>query len=400
MSKQILDLAGWLTITTLLLFTFRRWLFIFAALGRYPCSPITFAVKSDLFHVLLLVPLRNELQALPALVQALDRLIYPDEMLSVVLIDDSSTDGSQAMIQAWAHNRKNWYALRLARNVGKANALNAALDQFPQGDIVVIYDADERPLPNALERLILPFADRRIGGVSGRRAVSNALASPAASYTAIEGLVHQFVTLRAKDKLNLAPALLGANCAYRRTALAEAGNFKPGALLEDSDLTLKLARAGWKTHFEPKAISYHQVPQTLAGYWRQHTRWARGFNEVAKDQAASVLFDRYLPLTIRLELLFFSVGYLDRLAIFCGAVLAIFNQAVRGRLIRILFLSLLTPVVQIIIALTIARESLAMWLRVVWLPLFFGLDIAMAATGLWTTLVRAPQIWEERHARR
>jgi poly-beta-1,6-N-acetyl-D-glucosamine synthase len=213
-------------------------------------------------------------------------------------------------------------------------------------------------------------------------------------------LVHQLVTLRAKNMLNLAPAILGSNCAYRRVALAQVGNFTPGALLEDSDLTLKLARAGWDIRFEPGAVSYHRVPQTISGYWRQHTRWARGFNEVAKNQGRSLLFDPQLSWLLRLELLTFSLGYLDRLALLAGALLALVHRQQRSLLSKIITASLLTPLLQLIAALIIAGEGPAMWLRIIWLPFFFILDMAMAVVGMGATLMQSAQIWEERRARK
>jgi cellulose synthase/poly-beta-1,6-N-acetylglucosamine synthase-like glycosyltransferase len=380
------------------MFTARRWLFIFWALTPDRPKPES-AHSPDSAPMLLLAPVRNEAQALPEFLTALAGLHYPADKLTVVLVNDGSTDGSQALIQNWIEGRANWRFLLLPENVGKAQALNLALERFPQGEIVAIYDADERPRSDALLALVGPFADPQVAGVSGRRAVSNALASPAASYTTFEGLVHQLVTLRAKDKLNLAPAILGANCAYRRVALAQAGNFKSGALLEDSDLTLKLARAGWKIRFEPKAVSYHAVPESVSGYWRQHTRWARGFNEVARVQAQVTLFDQRLPLFLRLELLAFALGYLDRLALLVGAGLSLVSRRARPILGWAVGVSLLTPLVQIMTALTVNREPLALWLRIVWLPIFFMFDIAMAVAGLWATLRQAPQIWEERRAR-
>jgi cellulose synthase/poly-beta-1,6-N-acetylglucosamine synthase-like glycosyltransferase len=382
----------------LLTFTARRWLFIFGALVPDRPKPES-AHSPDPAPVLLLAPIRNEAQALPEFLTALAGLDYPAEKLTVVLVNDGSTDESEALIQDWIEGRANWRLLSLPGNVGKAQALNLALKQFSQGDIVAVYDADERPRSDALLTLVGPFADPHVGGVSGRRAIRNALASPAASYTTFEGLVHQLVTLRAKDKLNLAPAILGANCAYRRAALAQVGNFKPGALLEDSDLTLKLARAGWKIRFEPQSVSYHTTPESVSGYWRQHTRWARGFNEVAKAQAQITLFDQQLPLFLRLELLAFALGYLDRLALLVGAGLSLMSRRARPLLGWVVGVALLTPLVQIMAALTVGREPLAMWLRIVWLPVFLMLDMAMAAAGLWATLRQAPQIWEERRAR-
>jgi len=387
--------AAGLVVIILCFFTARRWLFTLFALIA-PAPVLASQRPQTLPNVLLLVPLRNEAQSLPALLPALAGLDYPVQKLTIVFINDGSTDNSEAILWRWVAGRPTWHICSLAQNKGKANALNTALRRFAQGEIVAIYDADERPQPTALRYLVAPFANPQVGGVSGRRAVSNSLQSPAASYTTFEGLVHQLVTMRAKERLNLAPAILGANCAYRRTALVQAGNFKPGALLEDSDLTLKLVRAGWQIRFEARAVSYHQVPATITGYWKQHARWARGFNEVAKAQAGPLLLDRHLPLPLRLELLTFSVGYLDRLALLGAMVLAVTKKPL---VIWALFVSLLTPLVQVVAALKIVKAPPALWRQIGWLPFFFALDMAMAMAGAWHTLRQTPQTWEERQAR-
>jgi cellulose synthase/poly-beta-1,6-N-acetylglucosamine synthase-like glycosyltransferase len=313
------------------------------------------------------------------------------------VIDDGSTDGSRELLQAWVAGAGNRHLLSLDQSNGKAQALNLALDAFPQGDIVAVYDADERPRPDALF-ILVDALTAKVGGVSGRRVALDPLATPAAGYTTFESLVHQLVTMRAKDRLNLAPAILGSNCAYRRTALSQVGNFKPGALLEDSDLTLKLAGAGWHTRFEPRAVSYHPVPGTISGYWRQHARWARGFGDVSREQASSIISNSKLPFPLRVELLAFSLGYLDRLAFLLGTGLYALNPG-RQPLAWVLPLSLLTPLLQIVVALKMDNAPTALWARLVWLPFFFALDVAMALTGFWRTLKQSPRIWEERRAR-
>jgi cellulose synthase/poly-beta-1,6-N-acetylglucosamine synthase-like glycosyltransferase len=292
--------------------------------------------------------------------------------------------------------RDNWYVLSLPENLGKAEALNQALKRFSKGEIIVIYDADERPEPESLARLVQPFVDQRVGGVSGRRAASNSLASPAASYTAFEGLVHQCITMRAKNHLGLAPALLGANCAYRRQALDTVGNFKAGALLEDTDLTVKLARAGWLLKYVPEAVSYHRVPETVVGYWRQHTRWSRGFADTAREQSLATLIMSGVPLFMRLELLFFTAGYLDRIALLSAGVLLLWR---RGLLAVLLGFSVLTPLLQVMVALRISDQPAILWRRMVWTPFFFGLDIAMAVASFSDALRHTKQYWEERDDR-
>lgn len=394
---RIVNGAGWSVSLLLLLFTARRWLFLLVALKPQRPDLAQSGRPVEFPSVLLLAPIRNEAETLPAFFAALDRLDYPPAKLTVVFINDGSTDNSEALLRHWTAHRTNCRVVSLERNRGKANALNSALDQFSRGEIVAVYDADERPSPLALQHLVSAFADTDVGAVSGQRAVANSLASPAASYTNFEALVHQFITMAAKDRLHLAPALLGSNCAYRRTALAEVGYFKPGALLEDSDLTVRLAGAGWRTRFEPRAVSRHAVPETIAGYWKQHTRWARGFADVAHDQAPSTWRRAAVPVPLRLELLLFSLGYLDRVALLAGAGLALLGSRAARWSVGV---TLLTPLLQVLAALRIVSAPAALWWRIVWLPLFFGLDIAMAISGFWGKLTKLPQHWEERRARR
>ena len=345
-----------------------------------------------------LIPARNEAESLPDLLAALAQLDYPPERLIFVLLNDASTDGSEALMAAWAAAGPNRHLMTMSQNVGKARALNAGLAQAPEAEIVAVYDADERPRADALRRLVAVFEDERVGAASGRRAVSNPLDGPAAGYTALEGLVHQLVTMRAKDRLNLAPAVLGANCAYRRAALDQVGAFMPGALLEDSDLSLKLPQAGWQMRFVPRAISHHAVPTTLAGYWKQHTRWARGFNDVARERGASILRESALPLPVRLELAAFAGGYLDRLALVAAGGLILLKRWSQFP-VWVVVASLLTPFIQTVAALKLANAPAALWRRLLWLPVFFGVDIAMAASGLWGAVWQKPQRWEERRVR-
>lgn len=379
-------------------FTARRWLFLLAAHQPQKTQKVQESRPSLLPWpaVLLLAPFRDEAAALPDLLAHLEQLNYPPNCLTMVLVDDGTTDGSREAAQRWARAVANRHLLSLGRNVGKAAALNAALARFPQAELVAVFDADERPSPDALRHLIQPFADARVGAVNGRRAVSNPLASAIASHATFENLVHQQVTMRAKERLNLAPAILGSNCVYRRTALAQVGGFQPGALLEDSDLTLKLARAGWRIRFVPEAVSVHAVPKTLGSYWQQHTRWASGFQAVARQQAAVTLRARHLPWRLRLELLTFSLGYLDRVVWLLALGWVGMKTAVSRRpprtLSAVLFTSLITPFIQVLAALRQSQAPPALRRRMVWLPLFLLLDMGMAVVGT----VRRTIHWETR----
>ena len=232
--------------------------------------------------------------------------------------------------------------------------------------------------------------------MTGFTQVSNPVASPSAFYSTVESYVNQLVTMRAKDRLELAPALLGSNCAYRRQPLMACGGFRDGALSEDSDLTVTFYREGYRVRFMEDAVSYQQVPQSLDGYIKQHIRWGRGLNDVARVHSLDLLRDRRLRLALRLELLMFTAGYLDRLALMSAVLLVGFSYLLGNTLVALLWIilfSLAMPLIQIIVLFCKERMNAAMWLRLPLIPLFFLLDIFAAIRSMLDTVLNQPRLW-------
>ncbi len=368
-------------------FTCRRWIFLITIIFTRNKTSNWRNDHSDENKpsLLLLVPYHNEESNLPGLLYHLDQLTYPQDCLKIVLIDDGSTDNSDKILSPWLIEKKNQYKLHLKQNVGKANALNHALNHFLDEELIAVYDADERPQPDALVKLSKLFKDKHIGAVSGRRALINPQESPIASYAAFENLVHQLITNQAKEILGLAPAILGSNCMYRRIALEHSNGFTPGALLEDSDISMKLARAGWRTRFLPEAISFHKAPATIRGYWEQHTRWATGFKAVAQTQTAVTFKASQIPLHIRIELFFFALGYLDRVALIMAfgtlGIQRLLGFPMSQLLIIVVALNLITPFFQTIAALWLSNSPFSLWKRIFFMPIFLIIDMAMAING-------------------
>ena len=49
---------------------------------------------------------------------------------------------------------------------------------------------------------------------------------------------------------------------------------------EDIDISWKLQLSGWTIRFEPNALCWVLMPETLNGLWKQRSRWAQGGVEV------------------------------------------------------------------------------------------------------------------------
>ncbi|HZY45743.1 MAG TPA: glycosyltransferase [Anaerolineae bacterium] len=391
----------WLTLpiaAILLLFNLRRLIFTFVALFNKSAPEIAASDSSLIPHPssLILIPCRNEAATLLGLIDCLDRVEYPADRLHIALIDDGSIDATGEIIDQAARARSNWTAIHLAINRGKPKALNDALSQIEFGEVIVVYDVDHRPEPDSLVKLIAAFDDPFVAGASGRTKPINPTASWPAYYATVESLVHQLITMRAKDQLDLAPALLGSNCAYRRSALLQAGGFRSGALLEDSDLTVRLTRFGYRLRFVPESIAWHQMPESIEGYIEQHMRWSRGFNDVARDHLIDLLRDRAVPPRVRIESAIFALGYLDRLALLSALGMQLIDRIFGSGFYftkSILQLSLIMPLIQIAAIFKSERVSISMWRRFPVIPLLFGLDIFVAVRSMLESLLNRPRVW-------
>jgi len=69
---------------------------------------------------------------------------------------------------------------------------------------------------------------------------------------------------------------------FRRSALADVGNYSPEMATEDIDVTWKLQRKHYDVRYEARALVWMQVPSSLGDLFRQRLRWAKGLTQVMR----------------------------------------------------------------------------------------------------------------------
>lgn len=111
--------------------------------------------------VSLIIAAHNEAAVILEKLENTERLDYPPELIEVLVASDGSDDGTPELAAAWGGVR----VLALPRQ-GKNSALNAAA-AAARNEILVFTDADSMLEPQALRRLLAPFADPEVGGVAG-----------------------------------------------------------------------------------------------------------------------------------------------------------------------------------------------------------------------------------------
>jgi cellulose synthase/poly-beta-1,6-N-acetylglucosamine synthase-like glycosyltransferase len=259
--------------------------------------------------------------------------------LQVVVVDDGSTDRMAAVGRRLQSEGLVDVFISTGLRGGKSAALNLGLT-FCTGDFVIVGDVDTSLDRYAIERVIEPFVDPSVGGISGNIGVRNFRASVIASFQAIEYLITISLGRNLSDLLGIVLIASGAFAAFRRDALVAIGGWDVGPG-EDANVTLKLRRAGWKVRFAPEAWALTDVPETLSALFRQRRRWDASFVRVRLIRFRKVLnpFQRNFSLATALgtlDLIFFHailpaafIVYLISSVVcygsFFGVVLAVVN---------------------------------------------------------------------------
>ena len=221
--------------------------------------------------VSVLIAAYNEEKVINSTIQTVLDSDYPN--LEVVVVDDGSQDSTnQTVLDAYANNPRVT-SVRQA-NGGKSSALNNAL-LSAKGEIIVALDADTLFAKETIPRLVRHFADPRVGAVSGNVKVGNTN-NILTRWQALEYITSQNFDRRAYDLLNCITVVPGAVGAWRKVAIAAAGGYSHETLAEDTDLTWKIRRAGWRIANDGTAFAYTEAPESLGNLSRQRFRWAFG----------------------------------------------------------------------------------------------------------------------------
>lgn len=270
---------------------------------------------------------------------------YPRDKLRVVVVDDGSSDGTWKVADV---GDPRVHVVRLAFNVGKAAALAIAIEAADT-DIIAFADARQHFAPQALRKLMEPFADPRIGAVSGELVIESApgTAADIGLYWRMEKALRDN-----EARLGWVHGVSGAIHALRRE-LAKAP--PPGTILDDMYLPLSVVFAGKRVAVAREAIAldrasadaweeFRRKLRTLAGNWQLIARLPRLANPVANPVFFAWFSHKFLRLIVPWALLampiacafewqhpFYRAALLVQLAGYAGAAFALLRPRFGAR---------------------------------------------------------------------
>jgi cellulose synthase/poly-beta-1,6-N-acetylglucosamine synthase-like glycosyltransferase len=197
-------------------------------------------VDGNVPTVSMIIPVHNEAARIVAKIANTAALDYPVGRLEVLFVSDGSTDGTVEIIRQQATGAMTLIVLP-ARG-GKATALNTALARAT-GDIVVFTDASIALRQDALRAIVQPFADSRIGCVSGEDHIAEADG---------EGLYgrYELFLRRRESEVHSIVGASGSFYAQRRDLCAPF----PDGMAPDFLSVLRTVESGYRAISEPSAV--------------------------------------------------------------------------------------------------------------------------------------------------
>src|SRR5215813_10110247 len=227
----------------------------------------------------ILVPCYNEGENAAETLAAAAAVDYPE--FEIIAINDGSRDNTAEVLNGLVERIASLRVVHLAANQGKATALNTGA-LLARHELLVCIDGDALLDPQALYWIARDFRYAMVGGLAGNPRIRNRTTLlgrlQVGEFSSIIGLIR-----RAQSVYGRLFTVSGVICAFRKRALQEAGWWSPRTITDDIDVTWRLQVAGWRVAYEPHAIAWILMPETLKGLWKQRLRWAEGGVEMMVD---------------------------------------------------------------------------------------------------------------------
>jgi len=245
-------------------------------LGTKPENP----PKLDSYPLVsILVPCYNEEKHIKETINYLLQTNYPN--FEIIAINDGSKDKTGEILKKMEEKYEELRVIEFEKNQGKAMGLNAAA-MVSKGEYLVCIDGDSILDPDAITWIMHHFlTGPRVGAVTGNPRIRNRSSLlgkiQIGEFSAIVGMIK-----RAQRVYGRIFTVSGVIAAFRKSAIHKVGYWHTDMVTEDIDISWRLELNHWDIRFEPNAICWMLVPETIKGLWRQRLRWAQGGAEVLK----------------------------------------------------------------------------------------------------------------------
>ena len=225
-----------------------------------------------------LVPVYREAEVLARTVRALEMIDYPRERLDIKLLAEADDEDTLAAARGLVTNLRLELVLVPAEGPRtKPKACNFGLG-LARGELVTIYDAEDRPEPLQLRRAVAAF--RQLPPLVA------CLQAKLSYYNSTQNLITRWFTaeydawfamlLPALAHLGGPVPLGGTSMHVKRKVLERVGGWDPHNVTEDADLGVRLQRLGYEVRVLD-STTLEEANSDFVNWVKQRSRWYKGY---------------------------------------------------------------------------------------------------------------------------
>jgi cellulose synthase/poly-beta-1,6-N-acetylglucosamine synthase-like glycosyltransferase len=268
----------------------------------------------DLPKVTVVVAARNEEENIIRCLDSLERLIYPEEKIQIILVDDNSTDNTGKLIDEFIKDKKKFSKIETRQEIGilkgKTNALATAI-AIASGEIILTTDAD-CAVSAAWAKTIASYYKDDVGVVNGY--TTQEITGGFSGMQAID-FIFLLTVAAGTINLNVPITCIGNNMSYRKKSYDEVGGYEnlPFSVTEDFNILNAIHKLGkYKLVYplDKEALVSSLTCRDLISLFRQKKRWAVGGVKVPPVGYIVFAFGFFTHVFILLTPLFFSMTWL------------------------------------------------------------------------------------------
>jgi cellulose synthase/poly-beta-1,6-N-acetylglucosamine synthase-like glycosyltransferase len=230
----------------------------------------------------ILVPAYREPEVIADLLANLGQMVYPADKLDVKIVLEGDDHATLAAIRdSQPGDAFEVLLVPPAEPRTKPKALNFALGSS-RGEIVTIYDAEDKPDPLQLRRAAIALARSGpdVACVQAKLSFSNVEQNLITKWFTIEYAMWFSLFLPGLASLRSPIPLGGTSNHFRRPVLEELGAWDPHNVTEDADLGIRMARMGYRCGVLD-SVTYEEANSDFVNWVKQRSRWYKGYLQTA-----------------------------------------------------------------------------------------------------------------------
>jgi cellulose synthase/poly-beta-1,6-N-acetylglucosamine synthase-like glycosyltransferase len=271
--------------------------------------------EEELPSISVVVAARNEEKNIIPCLESLNNLVYPENKLEVIMVDDDSTDHTELIINDFIKDKSKFRTVRLGETEsgklkGKVRAMAEGI-KISAGEIILTTDADCVVNP-FWAKTIASYYLQDVGVVNGFTSQS-----VRGAFSGMQAVDFIYLLFIAAGTINLGKPVscIGNNMSFRKKAYKETGGFENLQFSVTEDFLLLNTIHGLNKYrviypIDQNALVVSRPCTNLRELFKQKKRWAVGGIDTPPIGILLMLWAFLTNIFILLTPFFFSAGWL------------------------------------------------------------------------------------------